>query len=254
MPVREWLSGAVPSAGVGTGFSRRALARAAALNGGLPFSLTSLTEDYDLTMRIADDSIRQTFVTEALFRPAVDRTGRPIDDAIAVREHFPRKLWPAIKQKGRWIVGNALQGWQQLGWSHGLGRRYFFFRDRKVLVGHLATGLGTFSILCALLAWAGSAWFLGDRAFPRLVTPGGIVDTEIRICVVLMALFLGVRAAFVGSVFGPWQATLSIVRAIWGGWINFAASVRALWVFSTRRQPRWDKTVHEFPDEPAVKT
>ena len=115
LPVREWISGAVPSAGVGTGFSPRALQRAAERNHGKPFSLTSLTEDYDLTMRLADGDTRFTFAIEALFRPAADRAGLPIDDAIAIREYFPRTVRPAIRQKGRWIVGNALQGWQQLG-------------------------------------------------------------------------------------------------------------------------------------------
>ena len=105
MPVREWISGAVPSAGVGTGFSPRALERAAARNGGKPFSLTSLTEDYDTTMRLADGDTRYTFAIEALFRPAEDRTGRPINDAIAIREFVPRAVRRAVRQKGRWIVG-----------------------------------------------------------------------------------------------------------------------------------------------------
>lgn len=251
LPVREWISGAVPSAGVGTGFSARALALAAAANDGHPFSLTSLTEDYDLTMRLGDYDTRHTFAVEALFRPAEDRTGRPIDDAIAIREYFPKKLRAAIRQKGRWIVGNALQGWQQLGWGNRWGRRYFYFRDRKVLVGHLATGLAGFAVLCALAAWAGRWFWLGDHAYPRLIASGGWVEAMIRVSVVLMVFFLAVRAAFVGAVYGPAQAVLSIPRAIWGGWINFAASLRALYIFSTQRRPRWDKTTHEFPDDVA---
>jgi adsorption protein B len=252
LPIREWFSGAVPSAGVGTGFSARALALAAAANDGQPFSLTSLTEDYDLTMRLGDCDTRHTFVVEALFRPAEDRTGRPIDDAIAVREYFPKKLRAAVRQKGRWIVGNALQGWQQLGWGKTWGRRYFYFRDRKVLVGHLATGLAGFSILCALVAWAGRWLWVGDTMYPRLVEPGGLVEALIRVSLVLAVLFLVVRAAFVGAVYGPAQAVLSIPRAIWGGWINFAASLRALYIFSTQKRPRWDKTTHEFPEDAAI--
>jgi bacteriophage N4 adsorption protein B len=248
MPVREWISGAVPSAGVGTGFSPRALQRAADRNGGKPFSLTSLTEDYDLTMRLADGDIRFTFAIEALFRPAEDRTGLPIDDAIAVRGFFPRTVRQAVRQKGRWIVGIALQGWRQLGWGNSWGRRYFFFRDRKVLVGHMATGLASLAVVLTLLVWAARALFLGDAAFPGVVSPGGWVELLIRVSVVLMILFLAVRAALVGAVYGKAQAAMSIVRAFWAGWLNFAASVRAAWLFSTQRRPRWDKTVHEFPD------
>jgi len=247
MPVREWISGAVPSAGVGTGFSPRALQRAAERNHGKPFSLTSLTEDYDLTMRLADGDTRFTFALEALFRPAADRSGLPIDDAIAIREFFPRTLWPAIRQKGRWIVGNALQGWQ-LGWGHSWGQRYFFFRDRKVLLGHLATGMASVALLLTLAIWAARALLFGDAAFPRVVEPGGWVELLIRVSALLMIVFLAVRAGFVGAVYGKAEAALSIVRAFWGGWINFAALVRALWLFSTQRRPRWDKTIHEFPD------
>ena len=248
MPVREWISGAVPSAGVGTGFSPRALQRAAELNGGMPFSLTSLTEDYDLTMRLADGDIRFTFAIGALFRPAEDRTGLPIDDAIAIRELFPRTVRSAVRQKGRWVVGNALQAWQQLGWGNSWGVRYFFFRDRKVLIGHLATGLAGMSLVLTLLVWGAGALLFGDTAFPPVMPPGSLVELLIRVSVVLMVVFLAVRAAFVGAVYGKAQAALSIVRAFWAGWINFAASVRAVWLFATQRRPRWDKTAHDFPD------
>ena len=248
MPVREWISGAIPSAGVGTGFSARALQRAADRNDGKPFSLTSLTEDYDTTMRLADGDIRFTFAIEALFRPSEDRTGLPIDDAIAIREHFPRTARQAVRQKGRWIVGNALQGWQQLGWGHNWGQRFFFYRDRKVLLGHLATGLASLAIMLTLLIWGARALLLNDAAFPRVVSPGGWVALLISVNVALMIVFLAVRASFVGAVYGKAQAALSIVRAIWGAWINFAASIRALWVFTTQSRPSWDKTVHEFTD------
>jgi adsorption protein B len=252
LPVREWLSGAVPSAGVGTAFSPRALQRAAAHNGGKPFSLTSLTEDYDVTMRLAGDEMRYTFAIEALFRPAEDRTGLPIDDAIAIREFFPRTLRRAVRQKGRWIVGNALQGWQQLGWGNRWGHRYFLFRDRKVLIGHAATGLASIAVLLTLIIWAAGALLRGDAAFPRVVSPGGWVEQLIKINVILMVVFLTVRAGFVGAVYGGRQAAWSIVRALWAGWINFFASIRALWIFSTQSRPRWDKTSHEFPDSPTA--
>jgi hypothetical protein len=100
LPVREWMSGAVRSAGVGTGFSPSALARAAATNGGTPFSLTSLTEDYEVTMRLAGSGMRYTFAIEALFRPAEDRTGLPIDDAIAVRDFSPGRRAGRFGRRG----------------------------------------------------------------------------------------------------------------------------------------------------------
>jgi adsorption protein B len=251
LPVREWLSGAVPSAGVGTGFSPKALRLAAERNGGLPFSLSSLTEDYDLTMRLADGNTRFTFAIEALFRPAEDRSGLPIEDAIAIREHFPRTLQGAVRQKGRWVRGIVLQGWQQLGWGKTWGARYFFFRDRKILVGHIATGLAGIAVVLTLLVWAARAWLLGDTSFPRVVTPGSWVELLIRVTVGFMTTFLVVRAAFVSAVYGNVQAAWSVVRAVWAGWINFLSSIRAMWLFMTQRRPTWDKTVHEFPDSPS---
>src|SRR5512145_1569792 len=103
------------------------MARAASLSHGMPLSMTSLTEAYDLTMRIAADGYPMTFVIDALFRPAEDRTGRPIDDAIGVREYFPRTFRRAVRQKSRWIAGIVLQGWAQLGWSHRAALQFFFF-------------------------------------------------------------------------------------------------------------------------------
>ncbi|OYX14498.1 MAG: type II secretion system protein E, partial [Rhizobiales bacterium 32-66-8] len=48
LPVRESLSGMVPSAGVGTCFSRKALLALCADTANQPFNTESLTEDYDI--------------------------------------------------------------------------------------------------------------------------------------------------------------------------------------------------------------
>lgn len=242
MPLRAWLSGAVPSAGVGTGFSRRALARAASLNHGLPFSMTSLTEDYDLTMRIAAGGYPMTFVIDALFRPAEDRTGLPIDDAIGVREYFPRTFRRAVRQKSRWIAGIVLQGWAQLGWRHRAALQFFFFRDRKILFGYAATALGYISIaLAAIVGLARGEW-------PDVIVTGPWIAVAVNGALALMILLLVIRAAFVWAVYGFVQAAWSPVRAVWGGAINILAAGRAIWIVSSQARPRWDKTAHEFPE------
>ncbi|MFH7617798.1 glycosyltransferase family 2 protein, partial [Pseudomonas syringae group genomosp. 7] len=51
--VRESVSGMVPSAGVGTCFSRRALLALSAQTDNQPFNTDSLTEDYDVGARLA---------------------------------------------------------------------------------------------------------------------------------------------------------------------------------------------------------
>ncbi len=62
LPVRESISGMVPSAGVGTGFSRHALLALCAENGGRPFNVDSLTEDYDIGLRLSRLGMKSIFV------------------------------------------------------------------------------------------------------------------------------------------------------------------------------------------------
>lgn len=59
--VRESLSKMVPSAGVGTCFSRRALVELAAETDNQPFNTDTLTEDYDIGARLAQRGMRQIF-------------------------------------------------------------------------------------------------------------------------------------------------------------------------------------------------
>lgn len=54
VPVREALAGQVPSAGVGTCFSRRAVTALLADGDGIAFDVQSLTEDYDIGFRLKE--------------------------------------------------------------------------------------------------------------------------------------------------------------------------------------------------------
>jgi adsorption protein B len=60
--VREALVGQVPSAGVGTCFSRRALLHLLDEGEGIAFSTQSLTEDYDIGIRLRQAGMREIFV------------------------------------------------------------------------------------------------------------------------------------------------------------------------------------------------
>ena len=66
--VREFLSGSVPSAGVGCAFSRRAIELIASLNHNQLFSIDSLTEDYDIGLRLQPYGMKQIFVKQAIER------------------------------------------------------------------------------------------------------------------------------------------------------------------------------------------
>ena len=112
---------------MGTGFDRAALERLAATRCGRPFDPDCLTEDYETGYLLHSLGYRQIFV------PVRIRAGGPV----ATREYFPRRLRPAISQRTRWVTGIALQSWQRHGWNAPWPQVYWFWRDRKGLVGNL---------------------------------------------------------------------------------------------------------------------
>ena len=89
MLVRQWLGAALPSAGVGCAFSRGILGRIAGRGGGLPFDADSLTEDYELGLKV-----REVGGSSAFARIAA-APGRPV---VATREYFPGTVPAAVAQ------------------------------------------------------------------------------------------------------------------------------------------------------------
>ena len=62
IPVREAIAGQVPSAGVGTCFSRRAILALVEDGDGIAFDTQSLTEDYDIGFRLKEKGLKEIFV------------------------------------------------------------------------------------------------------------------------------------------------------------------------------------------------
>ncbi len=108
--VRESLAGAVPSAGVGTCFSRRAMLALVDATESQPFNTESLTEDYDIGARILKmgmSSIFPLFPVQFRSRRKVwfglgpereIRTTMPL----CVREFSPDTFRTAYRQRARW--------------------------------------------------------------------------------------------------------------------------------------------------------
>src|SRR5690606_41901186 len=111
---------AVRSGCVGFALARPVL-RFMAAGGAGPFSVDSLTEDYELGLRIKAAGGRTRFVR------ARGEEGR----LVATRACFPGRVDQAVRQKARWIHGIALQGWDRLGWHGGIGERWMRLRDRR---------------------------------------------------------------------------------------------------------------------------
>lgn len=143
MVVREAVGAGVPSAGVGCGLSRAFLERIGAT--GEPFDASTVTEDYEIGLRVREMGGRGVFVRIA----AGDGGG-----LVAVRAHFPDTVRAAVRQKTRWQAGIALSGWQRLGWRGGWAERWMRFRDRRAILASLilTCGYAAFGLSLALAA------------------------------------------------------------------------------------------------------
>ncbi|UAK24150.1 glycosyl transferase family protein [Sphingomonas nostoxanthinifaciens] len=226
--VREALGAGIPSAGVGCALSRDALGRMAHHAEGLPFDETSLTEDYEIGVRIGGAG-RAAFVA---MRAA------PGAGLVAVRAYFPDRFDTAVRQKTRWLIGIALAGWDRLRWDGGLAERWMRLRDRRAFLAALilATSYAVLALgaLCAAFDiapvwpwWAG--WLLATNGL-------------------LLTWRLVVRFATVGYFYGWREGLRAVPRVIVANIIAMAAARRALIAYVPGKVPPWDKTAHVFPE------
>jgi adsorption protein B len=234
--VREAIGAAIPLAGVGCAIERRALSRLAALQDGRPFAGASMTEDYEVGLRLGALGLKTMFV-----RIPTQPGERAI---VASRGHFPATLGSAVRQKARWLGGIALSGWDRLGWSGGIGERWMRMRDRR---GPLAALLLLAAYGAALLwsqLWLAEA--LGAPVKARL-SPGLL--TLLTINGWLLAWRVLMRAAFTTAAYGLTEGLLSVPRLVVGNVIAMLAAARAVSLHLGGGARRWDKTRHIFPSE-----
>lgn len=236
--VREAVGASIPSAGVGCAFSRSALAEVAERNGGLPFASDSLTEDYELGLKL-----------HALGRPAAfvrlpQARGAKV---VATREYFPGTLDAAVSQKARWMTGIALSGWDRLGWSGSIAEKWMRLRDRQSVFAAI--------VLCAayltLVLWSGS--LLGNLIAGRDATPipNGLAML-LQINLAMLIWRLAMRFGFVAQAYGWSEGVRSVPRVIVGNVVAIAAARLAVARYLRIRRTgttHWHKTQHAFPSE-----
>ena len=239
IPVRVRLGGFLPSNGVGTGFDRGALERLAEGPFGRPFDPSCLTEDYETGYLLHSLGYRQIFV------PVRDSGIGPM----ATREYFPRSIRPAISQRTRWVTGITLQSWQRHGWRVPWRQVYWFWRDRKGLVGNLLSPVANFFFLYGTISYLSSVghpgpWHLGSH-IPSWISP------TCRLTFGIAVVQSGTRMRFSARVYGWRFAYAAPLRMFWGNAVNFAATAAALWDFwDARTRGRslvWRKTDHIYP-------
>jgi adsorption protein B len=237
MPARQVMGSFIPSSGVGTGYTRAAMENMATSAGNRVFEPECLTEDYENGMRLHALGCSQAFV------PLRANARR----AVITREYFPRTLRAAIRQRTRWITGIALQSWERHGWNGNAADVYWFWRDRKGLLGN---PLSLASNLVFLYGAATSLWAPVARLTHLL---------DRRVAVATLALLIyrtAIRIFCVGRMYGWVFAAGAPLRCVCANFINSVAGMRALVQFARAkilREPLvWLKTDHGYPSRAAL--
>jgi len=238
IPVRQWLGGFLPSNGVGAGFERNALEHLASTRGGRIFDPECLTEDYENGFCLHALGYPQIFVP-LRFAP---------EGLMATREYFPRRWHAAVRQRSRWVAGIALQGWERHGWRAPWKQIYWFWRDRKGLVGCLLSPFANLVLLYGTAGWLAAgcdphAWSLG-RATPHWLTACCSITLAISLVQIAIRIWLSSR------VYGWCFALAAPLRLPWGNLVNFTATLKAAGQFLRahweRRSLAWIKTDHVY--------
>ena len=248
MPVRCAIGAALPLAGVGCAVRMSALRRLAGTHG--PFGSGSLTEDYELGLRLAESGARGAFVRRRT------EDGR----LVASRGYFPCRIESAVRQKTRWLRGNALEAWDHLGWlrlsstgNYGQWATWWMlWRDRRAALSAVA-------ILCAYVSLI--AGLLAQALFPTMVAaalaeqPTLVWLSGFNLMLLLWRAL--VRTTMVGRLYGWSQAPMALARIPVSNIILVMTAWRALlgyWRGRSGAALVWDKTAHHFPDDIGLET
>lgn len=235
--VRAALRVGLPLAGVGCAVSLAALRDLEARH-GVPFDASSLTEDYELGLRLAQ------LGHSTCFARVRDSQGGPI----AVRAYFPSTVRAAVRQKARWMTGIALAGWDRLGWGRALDFKdhWMRMRDRRAPLAVLVLAIAYLAMLLwglsAALHWATGLPAPGPDRFTGFVL-------GINLCLLLWRF--AIRGFIVSAAYGWREGLWAIPRVFVANYIALMAVRSALGRYRRTDNgvvPRWDKTDHVFPD------
>lgn len=234
--VREALGAALPSAGVGCAIARDTMERLSQARDGHPFDPGSLTEDYEIGLRIGELGGRGVIV----------RMRDAMGALVATREYFPDTIRDAVQQKARWTLGIALAGWDRLRWSGSAVESWMRMRDRRALIAAIVLLAAYAGAVLAALLWIAE----GLRLVPSSPLPAPI-PALLGANAVLLGWRAVVRGMFVHRAYGLAEAMRSIPRMFVANIIAMMAARRAFGLYVRLWRGRtvgWDKTSHRFPD------
>jgi adsorption protein B len=234
MVVRDHLRAGLPGAGVGCAVSRTALHRLAARRpDALPFASDSLTEDYELGLAIAVSGGNCRFVR------ARGDDGR----LIATRAFFPDRFDTVVRQKCRWVLGIALQGWDRVGWAGGPVEWWMRTRDRRGPLTALVLAAGY--VLVVLTGLMGIAVATGVSQ-PVPLTP--LLKGLLIANALILVWRLVARFGFTAREYGALEGLLAVLRLPLANVIAIIAGRRAVVTYAATLRGRaaaWDKTDHD---------
>lgn len=234
MVVRGALGTGLPAAGVGCAFARDFLDQMTRMSGDAgPFGSGSLTEDYELGLRIAMAGGRSRFLRVR------GEDGR----LVATRAYFPRTIESSVMQKARWVHGIALQGWDRLGWTKSIGDLWMRLRDRRGPFSALVLASG----YLLLVLWTIS---FGLEAFghAQALQPSDVVSVLLWLNLLSFVWRAGMRFAFTAREYGRAEGLRAVLRIPVANVIAIMAGRRALVAYIrtlSGSAPQWDKTAHD---------
>ena len=237
--VRQYFSGFVPSAGVGTAFNRWIVEFVGTSYARNIFRAKSLTEDYDLALRLALGKANLLFAY------------KPFGIDCGTRGYFPHTMKASIRQKSRWIMGICLQAWKTIGWKGDARFRFILYRDRKAIISNAINFFAYIVVLYLMTYELIRFGFAAYHQLPPIVVKGTMLWNLVVIDSLIMLWRIFHRFVSVRRVYGWWPGILSVFRLPVSNVINFTATGRALFHFFRallrKKDLKWEKTAHTFP-------
>ncbi len=256
--VREYLAAYLPSAGVGTAVSRRAMDYLAERHKNQIFNISTLTEDYEMGLDLRGLDGKKIFLQQKVERVETRRsrwTGknreRRVLEPVATREFFPSTFRAASRQRSRWILGIGLQGWE-IGWTRNLNSDYCLYRDRKAVLANLMTVVGyvvaVYWLVCLLMRVVTPA-----VRIPPLISRGEPFALAVYVILGMLLWRMANRMLCTGRIYGVVHALMVPPRLVFSNILNFWATWMAIRRYVSarisRQVPAWEKTAHAWPTE-----